>query len=668
MSRKGKPSSVAKQIQRQNEQLLRSASKSTLKSRVSDANRSVLDHVPNHFETDNSGSLNHQSSRDRITEPSMHTNFTRLNTEGQALDDTCASSINSRNKAAWLRKMLHSRADYEKAKARLGIDVGDDFVPNYNPSQSVRNTRLSLNTLALLNPTTKNTSPLKRSRSRSDQREISKISNGISIIKEEDDSFSKEPKKIPTRSIKGLVEKYVQRELAASAKYGAGDISDVHLRRLVEESLGKQELLQYQIKDLFKIVEGEVPTLSNISDLIESAVNRKVDRMNIEEKVERMENQIKALVGHYKADHDHTTEQILNIQDNIEALKDDMTGRISSLEYDIAKYENKKDAIQGINMRLHNIEAELDQFKIRTDTNINEVHRRVDSKIFVKNRDGPRSSHLPYNLTEGDIAHKADSSEVRDLSDNLFNTQKEFFTGIQALRKQVDCISRDLYEHKRDFSPLSRIDEKTKTKSLKKSRKTKNIEIEEQNIRDFSPIIERQKEREKIADERLNRSMTVRYQSILNEYKGSALARQGHGFIHGRDPRAESIPPLGIVTERTRPRSSDPRSSTVVPLCGKHRHSDYPLHDPRNQLYETILEEPNRRTVLRNRSLSHLRGSSPSGASFTDLESRATNKKRVDNLFEPAKNKQDEKKKTQSKGKFQEHNRRSSDLSFGDKD
>lgn len=71
-----------------------------------------------------------------------------------------------------------------------------------------------------------------------------------------------------------------------------------------------------------------------------------------------------------------------------------------------------EDAVQGINMRLHNIEAELDQFKRRTDTNINEVHRRVDSKIFTKSRNGPRSSHLAYNLTEGDIAHKGNHSSA----------------------------------------------------------------------------------------------------------------------------------------------------------------------------------------------------------------------------------------------------------------
>lgn len=100
--------------------------------------------------------------------------------------------------------------------------------------------------------------------------------------------------------------------------------------------------------------------------------------------------------------------------------------------------------------------------------------------------------------------------------------------------------------------------------------------------------------------------MSSRYQSLLREYKGSLLARQGHGIIHGRDPRADNISPLALVTERTRPRSSDPRSSTVVPLCVKQRHSDYPVNDPKKHLYATILEEADK-APLRNRSLNHLR-------------------------------------------------------------
>lgn len=231
------------------------------------------------------------------------------------------------------------------------------------------------------------------------------------------------------------------------------------------------------------------------------------------------------------------------------------------------------------------------------------------------------------------------------------------------MRNQVDSITRDLYNQKKEKSQLSVIKEKPrKVKCLKKCRKIRKEDIEKREIAPIDSTIQIERERE--ADERLNQSMSMRYQSILNEYKGTFLAMKGHEVVHGRGRSVRTRDVKPKLTEKQRPRSSDHRHSSVVPLCVKNRNTEV-IYDPGlDQNFTTIHEVENQTPKVR-RPQSNIRQSSVSGVTFTARESRATSKPKVDNLFESARA---EKKRPQSSEKATSHARQSSDLSFGDKE
>ncbi|CAI2381082.1 unnamed protein product [Moneuplotes crassus] len=619
ITRRGDPSIVASNIQRQNQHLMRMASKSSLKQRKEEVNRSVMECASNHFESDISASLNQKSSRERTPETFANT---------KTVEDTCASSIRSKNKVAWFHKMMDSKAEYEKAKAKLAIKEDQEFILNSEKSKIKRFTpnksfesRISLKRKALVDPSEKRTSPLKKSRSRSTHRETPKLNNRISIIKEEDESFSIERDELPSRSIKGLVGRYVQKELSLSSQKEKISMEDLTLRKLVEESLGKQELLQYQLKDIYGIIERDVPTLSNVNDLIDAAISRKLDRMQVDTKVEKMQVQLNSLIAGYETDHACSSDHIVNLQDKLEALRDDFDARIKDIEYDVTKYENRKDTIQSLNMRLHNIESDFDQLVYAIDCNMKDFSKRVENRMSTKNSNKSfRSSHLAYNLVGDDTVDNELTS---------YNATPKLKRDISELKTQVQKIIRNPSAHK-DLDQLQmaqRSTHKSTTKSLKKSRKTTRPEIQSSHLQDFSLALDQQVAREKEADERLSQSASVRYQSMLNEYKGSFLSRRGQAALYDRCSSVEPRSPLRSFTSVTRPRSSEPRSSTVTPLCLKNSGAGF-----RDHLYTTITEED------------------------AENGSKREVKTRVDNLFDSANDKNEKEKEERdlkrSKRKF----------------
>ena len=83
------------------------------------------------------------------------------------------------------------------------------------------------------------------------------------------------------------------------------------------------------------------------------------------------------------------------------------------MDYNVNKYENGskhlsfyiiilEQALQKLNMRVHCLETELDNFRIKTDRDVNDAHKRIDDTMYHReNRDKFRSSHLSYQLEEG---------------------------------------------------------------------------------------------------------------------------------------------------------------------------------------------------------------------------------------------------------------------------
>lgn len=100
-------------------------------------------------------------------------------------------------------------------------------------------------------PSNMKTKPLKKSRSRSDKRGSLPVAKNFAVIKEEEDSFSLEQEEQPRSSIKGLVEKYVKRELSGFKPAETPAPSLNRFKKLVEENLGKQEVLEYQVRGKF---------------------------------------------------------------------------------------------------------------------------------------------------------------------------------------------------------------------------------------------------------------------------------------------------------------------------------------------------------------------------------------------------------------------------------
>lgn len=106
-----------------------------------------MDSASNHFESDISGkvsflnfylisqfnaqlkctnlaflaSLNQRSSRERTPETYANT---------KTVEDTCASSIRSKNRVAWFHKMMDSKVEYDKAKAKLALEEDQEFIIN----------------------------------------------------------------------------------------------------------------------------------------------------------------------------------------------------------------------------------------------------------------------------------------------------------------------------------------------------------------------------------------------------------------------------------------------------------------------------------------------------------------------------------------------------------
>ncbi len=69
------------------------------------------------------------------------------------------------------------------------------------------------------------------------------------------------------------------------------------------------------------MIDNEVPNAYKLNDMIDQAVDKKLNNSMLHEKLGRNESQVKALVSDYKEDHDHSTNQMLDLRGKFHILK-----------------------------------------------------------------------------------------------------------------------------------------------------------------------------------------------------------------------------------------------------------------------------------------------------------------------------------------------------------
>ena len=127
-----------------------------------------------------------------------------------------------------------------------------------------------------------------------------------------------------------MIQYYVRHEVNSFGRQQKS--KDYNLTSYIDEFNARQDRLEGKLNgryfglvlenfnllfiDLTHALEAEVPTISNVTNLIDTAVNKKLDRMLFDEKFHSLDKQLKSLTNHYGNDHNHLSDLINQNQGN----------------------------------------------------------------------------------------------------------------------------------------------------------------------------------------------------------------------------------------------------------------------------------------------------------------------------------------------------------------